>query len=194
MSNIASQIERWFDAHHDGEFTCLPQTAPYTLIAPANGARLIYTTKPPTILEAITRIEPVPQVGLLGRYGLPATGDAAWIVRLVEGRPLWFLGDLDPPDLLVFAWLRAKLGPERIQFAGIRDELLSAASFTAGSPERIALSASEVEALVPMDRLLPDLGTLVGPHCEELLRAGEKLELEGLVHGRQLDRWLASSE
>lgn len=182
MTNVARQIEHWFAAHDDGEFTRFPRTAPYTLVAPLTGERLIYTTKPRTIVEAISRLEPTPGMGLVGRSGLPGPDDVAWISRLAEGCPLGFLGDLDPPDLLVFAWLRAELGPERIQFAGIRDELLSAASFAARSPERIALSASEVEALPLVDQLFPDLGALVGPRCEALLRGGEKVELEGLVH------------
>ncbi len=114
--SLAPQIEEYFARHDDGEFTRLPPEAPYSWVTPLSpGARLIYTTKPRVLAAAVARAPSV-HVGYLGRHGLPGAHDPEWIARLAAAHPLEFLGDLDPPDLLVFTWLCERIGQNRVTF------------------------------------------------------------------------------
>lgn len=196
MSTITAQIEDWFARHDDGEFTCLPPEAPYSWVAPrALSERLSYTTKP-RVLEAAVAQSPGVHVGFLGRHGLPGAHDVEWIALLASAQPLEFLGDLDPPDLLVFAWLCERLGPNRVTFLGISDALLASAGVVVDDLPWIALSPAEQAALPLVDQMTGGLASLVGPNCAALLERGRKLELEAIAFqpGSPLARWLVAAD
>ncbi|MFO0901074.1 MAG: hypothetical protein U0836_26910 [Pirellulales bacterium] len=192
MQSSLAQIEDWFARHDDGEFTRLPPDAPYSWVAPLSPVeRLIYTTKPRVLAAAVARV-PGTHVGFLGRYGLPGAHDADWIARLAAAQSLEFLGDLDPPDLLVFIWLCERIGQNRVAFQGISDALLASAGVSVDDLPWIALSPAEQVALPLVDRLAGGLASLVGPSCAALLERGRKVELEAIAFqaGSPLTRWL----
>ncbi len=118
--DLSKAIEAHFTAHdNDGDFVSSNPETPYKFWPSPIGGRLVYSTKP----DAARRIFSE-SFGLIARYGLPSPADADWLRRLA-GRPrILFLGDLDPQDLMIFAWLRAHFGPRRIDYFGIGDWLL----------------------------------------------------------------------
>lgn len=62
---------------------------------------------------------------MIGRYGLPNQDDVHWLSALVGSRGLLFLGDMDPVDLMIFAWLRGHLRRSHIEYLGVSDAFLS---------------------------------------------------------------------
>lgn len=185
--SIASKIASFFASHHErGEFVRYPREAPYKLIAPTTEpSRIVYVTKCSVLSTGLLSDLPT-DVMLLSRYGLPADSDIALIGRLSDQAAVRFLGDLDPVDLLIFAWLRSQFVPDMVHFLGIRDDLLSCLSPQDRGNCTIDLDASEIEAIPLLEEALPDLYELVGPDSYRLLMAHRKIELEGLVHGH---RW-----
>ena len=80
-------------------------------------------------------------------------------------RPIFFVGDLDPLDLTIFA------------------ALLSGGADLRPSPGTVPIRyLGEREHLVVVKRVLPTLDQLIGPECLALLESGRKLELEGAGH------------
>ena len=68
--------------------------------------RVLFTTKPAIVSTVIEKCDAARDFGMIGRYGLPSVADLPWIRTMVGSRELFFLGDMDPVDLMVFAWLR----------------------------------------------------------------------------------------
>ncbi len=87
-----------------------------------------------------------------------------------------FSWDADPPDLLIFAWLRRHVA---IEFLGVKDRFLQ--NYFTGSLDRISitLSESELESRGFLAEMMPDYSTLLGDCCSQLLAEGFKIELEG---------------
>jgi hypothetical protein len=185
----ARLIEGWFAKHDDGEFgpsRRVRRSFPYSVLGPTtDGAPIVFTTKPSVVLAAIDQEEVADGPGVIGRYGLPSRTDLDWIDRIIGARALLFLGDMDPVDLMVFAWLRSSLHPKQVTFAGINDALLEAARLSATTPLSIPLAASEQQSLTLLRSVLPDLGDTVGRDCARLLEQGRKIELEGVRSGRE---------
>jgi hypothetical protein len=115
--------------------------------------------------------------GLIGRYGLPEVGDLEWIRSLTTGRDHIFLGDCDPPDLLIFAWLRCHL--HGLRYVGVGELLLHKLAIPNLTSIEITLSDSEVRSLPLLRRACPDLTAIVGPKCAAMLDRGRKIEIEG---------------
>ncbi|MGD9644967.1 MAG: hypothetical protein AB7U73_04590 [Pirellulales bacterium] len=178
---LVQTIEAWFQQHADGDFVCDEPRAAYVVQSPV-GSRVpvVFTTKPATVRHAIAA-DKVQPLGVVGRYGLPHRRDLAWIRELVGRRPLLFLGDLDPSDLMVFAWLRARLAPKRVRHLGVNDTLLQRVDARLTIRNTIALAPTELAACELLPELLEDLPTLIGPGCSELLFGGRKMELEAIT-------------
>src|SRR5882757_7852162 len=100
-------IGQWFVSHSDAEFVQLPYYVPYSVIFPRSGTgQFIYSTKPAVASRALDRLPAIRHLGLIGRYGLPSGSEVNWIRELIGEYPLLFIGDADPVDLMIFAWLR----------------------------------------------------------------------------------------
>ncbi len=181
---IAAKISSFFASHHEGgEFCHYLREVPYKLIAPTTEPSwFVYVTKCSSLAAGLLPDLPT-DVTLLSRYGLPAPSDVALIGRLADQLTIGFLGDLDPVDLLIFAWLQAQFAPRQVRLLGIRDRLLSCLSPQEQSQCLIRLDESEIEALPLLKEALPDLLKLIGPESYRLLMSQQKIELEGLVHG-----------
>ena len=162
-----------------GEFTDLPRAQAFSVIGPPPRSHdIIYTTKVRVTSQLFQAIGNDCSVGMLGRYGLPDDHDIPWIVDFVRGKAVYFLGDCDPFDLLVFAWLRRSIP---IEFLGISDAIITTLGVRVDNATTIPLAAEEERALVLLREVLPEFPTLIGPTCAELLSANRKLELEVIV-------------
>ncbi len=181
----AKLIQSWFAKHdREGEFTSNARACPYSVIGPADAAgRVIFTTKPTTVSVIFHRCGIQRGVGMIGRYGLPDDADLAWIRRIVGRRALLFLGDMDPGDLLVFAWLSARLRPRRVTHLGINDVLLEALRIRPSPSLVIPCEAFERKSLAFLNKEFPAFRETVGPRCAAMLDQGDKLELEAVLHG-----------
>lgn len=180
-ASVARLVEACFLEHDGDEFVRLPHSASHPIIPPAlaNGP-IVYATKPRTAV-ALLEICGSPQLfSIIGRSGLPYDADLTFLRSLGESRPLLFVGDLDPPDLLIFAWLRAQLTSNQITHLGISDRFL--AEVGVELPESFTLSCSPGErAALPMVKTtLPDWRVLLGDYCVQLLENGRKIELEAV--------------
>lgn len=178
----AKLIEAWFSNHDgDGEFAYHPRM-PYLVYGPTGDVgRVGFTTKSHPVSLAITECAKCAGLGLIARYGLPSDTDVHWIADFVTNHELCFLGDMDPADLMIFAWLRARLHPKPIAFLGVSDAYL--ASLQVSVPEAYILKCapSEQQALPLLDGVFPDFRETVGPKCSLLLEQGRKIELEAVL-------------
>jgi hypothetical protein len=142
------QIEDFFARNDgDGEFAA-PRREwwPYTVIGPASDSEgFVYATKVrSTLLKAIAESGGAMPSGLLGCPALPSEFDVNWIRRLTANARLCFFGDLDPPDLLIFAWLRTRLSPQVVLHLGVNDAMLARLNASVPDHYTIPLSASEI--------------------------------------------------
>ena len=119
---MPDRIRQWFVDHADGDFSIPPAGWEFSCLPPsAAGGGIVYTTKPRPLLGARQPTFNDPVEGLIGRYGLPSESDLAWLAPLLADRRALFVGDADPADLLVFAWLRSRI---EIAYRGVSDALL----------------------------------------------------------------------
>lgn len=180
MSPMKS-IESWFAKHDDGEFVRHVRTVPYLVIgSTASDSPVLFTTKPAAVLGAIGGAQIPSELAVVGGCGLPTAADIRWIARFIRTNVL-FLGDLDPPDLLIFAWLREQLRRKQPKFVGISDPFLHALGVQLSRSPTIPFTPSERESVPLLDSVLPDLPRLVGSACARCLRDGLKLEMEGVL-------------
>ncbi len=177
-----SRIEAWFAEHGgDGDFGFDPST-PYQVISPASRVgRVVFATKSFPVVHAINECGARAGLGVIARYGLPSENDIRWIADFAAKHELLFLGDMDPVDLLIFAWLRAHLRPERITHLGVNDAYLAALKVDLPESFILACSPSEQASLPLLEEILPDLGQTLGPMCYSTLQQGRKIELEAIV-------------
>lgn len=182
--SIVSRIESFFATHQkSGEFVRLPREAPYQLIGAATSpAMFVYTTKQAMLSEKVLTGLP-PKVSVIERYGLPATEDLAWIERLIGDALFGFVGDLDPVDLLIFAWVKSQLPNTSIRFLGLGDRILSQLGPAEKRDVAISLSPTEIAAIPLLDEVLPEWDELIGRESHALIVGGSKIELEGVIHG-----------
>jgi hypothetical protein len=171
-------IRKWFIDLDDGEFL-QPRGYPYVVVPPSPTSKFfLYTTKRDGILSKFALDPGIHSFGVIGRYGLPDEEDVEWLKSAAGGRQFLFVGDADPPDLLVFSWLRSRLN---IAFRGLNDTLLQKCGVILNDRNTIRLSPTEAAAMQLARQQLPDLVELLGPNCTALLNAGRKIEVEALI-------------
>ena len=115
------------------------------------------------------------------RHGLPSEADASWLAATAGWRRLLFLGDADPADLLIYAWLRERACLQKnlaIEYCGLSDTLLQKCGVPFENRLTIEMKPSELAAMPLIAEHLGDLTALLGPWCAGLLAAGHKIELE----------------
>jgi hypothetical protein len=178
--NLTDLIEAWFAEHDDGEFVSDIRAHPYSVIGPASDeGRIIFATKPHIVSAAMYDGQILDEFGMIGRGGLPSQTDLHWISRVIGPREVLFLGDMDPVDLVVFAWLRAGLHPTHVTFVGVNDAFVKAVKISSIKTLWFPCDPSEQQSLPLLKRVLPDLSETVGKNCARMLERGQKLELDG---------------
>jgi hypothetical protein len=180
MKNLLIQrIERWFADHDDGDFAANDRRLAYSVIGPVNAhSRILYTTKKDSVGVALGRSAVLHKFSMIGRYGLPSRQDLRWIKEMVGPGRLFFVGDADPPDLMIFRWLQILLGSRRIVHLGVNDRLLKSVAIEIQTSFTIRLSRSEREALAVLDEVFPDYPNVLSPDCTGLLKQNRKIEAE----------------
>jgi hypothetical protein len=186
-NSLTQRIRAWFLKHDgDGEFLLGNRAFPYSIIGPGNtAAGMIFTTKPNIVSASMYQFDVLGGCGMIGRYGLPNRADLSWIRKMVGAQPLWFLGDMDPTDLMVFAWLRASLRPKHVVYFGINDALLKACRLSPSKSVSIPFTSSERKSLPLLMEVLPDLREMVGQKALRMLQRGHKIELEAVLKRRE---------
>lgn len=170
-----------FGNYNEGDFARPNRSAPYSLVLPRSmPATWLYVTRPP-IVQHIFWDDPHFEFGILSRGGTPSEAEATILCDLLRGSVVGFLGDLDPPDILKFAWLQEAIQPCALSFLGISDALLKGAGV--GTTERIAFAMADLEALAlpVLTEYVPNLAELVGPRCHAVISESKKCELEGVL-------------
>lgn len=152
--------------------------------------RVVYSTKLNSAFRVFEKPIAARQVTLLGRYGLPDDRDIEWILKTINGRECTFIGDADPQDVLVFAWLRCHV---HVSWTGVSDKFLESMRTRLTDNLTIALSRIEREAARQIPALCPDFQDLLGANCGLLFDQGRKLELEGALNFATLnsEEWFA---
>lgn len=167
-------IEAWFLAHEDGEFVVPPPDYSSVRIGDAELARtVVYTSKYPILPRIRNLSQLAPPIAVLGRYGLPTDADLPFLGGSSTNR--LFIGDCDPPDILIFAWLREHFP---IIWHGVNDEFLERHGIQSTDTVRIPLSDAERKSVTILSQLCPDYRTILGENCSALVSAGFKIELE----------------
>lgn len=183
--DLSRAIEEWFTkCEGDIEFVRCEQADGYIVSGPSNTpARsvYVYATKPSCVLKAKKNYVDFNAIGLICRTGLPNIDDMTWIRKVLEQHELMFLGDMDPGDLMVFAWLRAHLDRAQITYLGISDEYINHLGVELPEAYIMSCAPSEQASLAVLGTMVPDYRELVGPRCAGLLDKGQKIELEAIV-------------
>lgn len=184
-SNHATEIENWFaqcDVNGDLEFVRWPNDSQITVIEPIDtSTALLYATKPAVAALAFNESQCRAQLGLIGRYGLPNETDVNRILHNIGDSKVYFLGDMDPVDLLIFAWLRERLAGVLVEYTGVGDAYLAALEIELPDSFEITFATSERAAMSLLNKVFPDLNEIVGPKCADLLQHGRKIEIEAAV-------------
>jgi|GEM_PF-1149559 hypothetical protein len=185
VTNIIERIEAWFVAHEDGEFVCCHRGQPFQVVGRSQESRCaIYTTKPQLILQLLDGVvNDAVQCGLIGRYGLPNDLGAGSVLSLLYDLDVHFIGDMDPVDLMIFAWLRRKFTATQWHYLGINDTLMESCDLQLMSFS-MPLSEAESDARQLLEDSLPDLVDLVGLKCHHLLQNNLKVEIECLLEAK----------
>jgi hypothetical protein len=177
FETLVKEIETWFFANQDGEFCVGSDEHESIRTGDCSTAQtIIYTTKGrgiPRVAEFSGFQHPI---AILSRYGLPSKHDLPFVRGCSPQRI--FFGDCDPPDILIFAWLRAHVP---IVWQGVSDDFLARHGNRNKNWIRIPLSESEQRAISYLPKLCPDFRTLVGEYCASVLESGFKIELEGAI-------------
>ena len=176
MGRLAIQrIERWFADHDDGDFAANGRCLAYSVIGPVNGhSRILYTTKTDTVRAALGRSALLRRFSMIARYGLPSRQDLRWIKEMVGRRRLFFVGDADPADLMIFRWLQILLGQRKILHLGVNDGLLRSSTIKIQKSFTIRLSRSERERLRCSTKCFPITGTSSARIAREFSSKTEK--------------------
>ncbi len=182
---MAEEIHDWFVNHEGDDFLAPSRDHPYSVIpTPAGSDCVLYTTKPSSVIAALSRTPAGFPCGLVGRYGLPGEDDIAFLEHLVRDRRFVFVGDADPCDLLIFVWLRSRID---ISFHGLSDRLYEQCGMTLEERTTMVQSDAESAAMPLIVRFVPDFNSLLGSDCARLIDSGRKVEVESLVTSAKLD-------
>lgn len=165
-----------------GELTDIPSGYPYSIIFPRiESSPVVYATKWHAASSLLIAPDGACPIGMIGHCGLPSDEDLSGIAHIVRDHPAYFLGDCDPFDLLIFAWLRQFIS---IRFLGTSDAAVSALGVDVRESITIPLPEEERRAMTLVREVCPNFAQLIGPNCAQLLDGDRKLELEALVSFR----------
>jgi hypothetical protein len=181
----AKLIENWFADHNETDDFWRPERAyAYEIIGPTQtSTRVIYCTKKHVTQRIVEEFRASFDCGIISHYGLPLESDINWLLAIVATRELFFLGDMDPTDIMIFGWLRSALQSIKVVHLGINDKLNARLGYTMPENHRIALSQGESTAVSRLEKFVPDVSDVLGNTCHDLLRSGFKIELEALLIG-----------
>lgn len=161
--------------------------------------RIVYTTKIDWLMHLTEGFANVPaDVAILWRFG-PLSGHHRALVRAVVqalDAPLYFIGDLDPLDLVTYASLVEPGGSSATgtRYLGISDSWVGRCEADLVSQGKsidtlsIRMEAEERDGFERLKAVLAGWDSLIGPRAASMLESGIKLELEGASNPRIYSR------
>src|SRR5262245_40675597 len=182
IDSCAERIEAWFDnpANEEGDF--FRGWNAYWLRSPrANTGRVLYLTKQHVLSRIFETATEDLDIGYICFPGLPLRADAAWLTAFVGNRRLIFFGDLDPADVMIFAWLRARLPAANVIHFGLNDGMQQRIGYSMPSNCQIRLNTPERNAVANIEQFVPDMRDLLGPNAFDVWQNGFKFEVETLL-------------
>jgi hypothetical protein len=170
-------------AEVDGGELIYGRDYPYTILFPPGKPPIVvYTTKREATWKLLMLENGNLPVGIIAHYGLGRDEDMPRVAATAEGCRVCFLGDCDPFDLLVFAWLRMHMP---IRYVGTSDSVLSAVGVDVNDRSiAIPLSEEELRAMSLVREVWPGYSEAVERACAGLLERNYKLEVEALLSCR----------
>lgn len=161
--------------------------------------RIIYTTKIDWLMLLTGGFANIPEdVAILWRFG-PLNEHHRALVRAVVqslSAPLYFVGDLDPLDLVTYATLRepAESPLATANYLGISDSWVERCDLDLASQGKsidtvcIPMGAEEKDGFERLKQVPADWVSFIGRRALSLLGSGVKLELEGASNPRIYSR------
>lgn len=186
---ITNLIDHWFSGDfEDGDFIRADRCACYFVLAPLASSKVVYYFPKSSIaFAAAQKVEGPIDFGIISHSGLPNEVDVDWLVTAIGNRQLLFIGDLDPADIMIFAWLRDRLSSLRVTHLGINDLFLERVKVVVPRRYQIRMRSSEVTACVAITQTIPDLAQMLGPNCFQVLANGYKIEIEAIISSIGVD-------
>jgi hypothetical protein len=194
MTSVHSRIVQWVVEHGDGELRLGSDEISDTEMSWRNmGLPGIYSSKPGSVTSRLTSDETGLGKFVIGAYGVPIGRRRQWLQDASVGNTIWFLGDLDGADIMAYCSLANGAATEAIQYLGICDSLLDRFNIQLSSLQQylIPATSTEVAAIEELGEMGLAIEAIVGPSCSSVLRAGKKMEIEGLLWEIQADELLA---
>lgn len=183
--DVLNAIDDWFVRVGDeNEFVRCQRAGAYAVVGPTKTESkpiYIYATKPSCVLAAKRKYLEFDELGLISRSGLPRLEDVSWLRDMLGEHELIFLGDMDPVDLMVFAWLREYLKQAQVTYLGISDTYLNQLQVELPQAFIMLCAPSEQTSLSFLEAVFPDFREVVGANCAGLLADGRKIELEAIA-------------
>ena len=158
-------------------------------------SRIIYATKIDWLVRLTDGFTNIPDdVAILWRFA-PLSGRHRALVRAVVqsfDAPLYFVGDLDPLDLVTYATLREPTDSPlaTTNYLGISDSWVERCERDLASQGKsidtvcIPMGAEEKDGFERLKQVPTDWVSLMGPRASSMLGSGIKLELEGASNPR----------
>lgn len=179
MSLMACEIRDYFERTDGGDFFVAGRNQPFSVLPPRSDTdTVLFFSKTTPYARLCQTLGDELRYAAVARGCLPFEEEVDWMRQFVGERRFLFLGDADPVDLLMFAWLQQRLP---IEHAGLTDELLRATGTPFEDHLTIKLNQQEINALPLVERFLSDLTGLIGPWCAGLLSTGRKVEVEAML-------------
>lgn len=172
-------IRDYFEKTNGGDFYVAERTNAFSVLPPDPDTNVVvYFSKTTPYHLLVERLSEDRRFAPIARGFLPAEHEADWMRQLVGERRFVFLGDADPVDLLIYAWLRQRVP---IEYVGLSDRLLDATGTPRCDNLLIKLNEQESAALPLLHQSISDLEALIGPWCAGLLSSGRKIEAEAML-------------
>ena len=179
------EIRGWFDSTNDENFNCLPESHPSFKSGDiASASAIVYITKPsciPYLSMFSSEGIDLRCLPIIGRYGFPSDRDIVLLFDEIPKRTVYFVGDADPVDMMIFLYLQEVL-PSSVLWFGVRDAIVKD---MVGEQFLIPLSESERLAITHFPQLEFQCKELIGWNLANFFTAGKKLESEGFIHSQR---------
>ncbi len=150
----------------------------HVVTPPFDSESVLYATKSHAMDRFTALLQAAPHCGILVRHGIPQVADVSWIRHFVGNRKLYFLGDCDPFDLLVYQAVASEFD---MNFLGISDRFLSAMDVELKPSLSVAIEGAEARAWEMLLETRAPIESWVGEKCFGMLNQGRKMEVEAVV-------------
>lgn len=175
-----SEIAEYFAFVDDGEFC--PQDRFNGMTVDGNleaASTIVYVSKPPCVSRLRPPSNAANPLVTVANYGIPTKRDLSMLSDV--NAKMYFIGDADPPDLLLFAYLRNLLP---ISWFGVSDGFLNTYETRHLAWITCRQSDTELASHGMVEQFCSDYKELIGEYCATIFAAGHKIEIEGATVAR----------